>query len=109
MKGFSEKWRGWIQELVTEGSVAIKVNNDVGHYFQTKKGLRQGDPLSPILFNIAADMLAVLIERAKVNRQIEGIVPHLVDGGLSILQYVDDIILFMDNDLEKAKNIKLIL
>jgi hypothetical protein len=35
--------------------VAIKVNDDIGPYFQTKKELRQGDPLSPILFNIVAD------------------------------------------------------
>ena len=89
--------------------MAIKVNDDVGHYFQMKKGLRQGDPLSPILFNIVADMLAVMIERAKVDGQIEELVPHLVDGGLSILQYVDDTILFMDHDLEKARNLKLIL
>jgi hypothetical protein len=32
-----------------------------------KKGLRQGDPLSLMLFNIVADMLAILIERAKVD------------------------------------------
>jgi hypothetical protein len=63
------------------------VNDDMGHYFQTRKGLRQGDPLSPILFNLIADMLAVLIERAKELSFFYGLVPHLVDGGLSILQY----------------------
>ena len=67
------------------------------------------DPLSPILFNIVADMLAVMIDRAKLDGQIEGVIPHLVDGGLSILQYVDDTILFMEHDLEKAMNMKLIL
>jgi hypothetical protein len=36
-------------------------------------------------------------------------IPHLVDGGLSILQYADDTILFMDHDIEKARNLKLIL
>ena len=65
--------------------MAIRVNDDTGHYFQTKKDLRQGDPLSPILFNIVADMLAVMIDRAKLDEQIEGVIPHLVDGGLSIL------------------------
>jgi hypothetical protein len=64
--------------------VAIKVNDDIGPYFQTKKGLRQGDPLSPILFNIVVDMLAIMIERAKSDGQFEGVIPHLVDGGLSI-------------------------
>ena len=39
----------------------IKVNDDVGHYFQTKKGLRQGDSMSPMLFNIIADMLSIAI------------------------------------------------
>ena len=38
MKGrFSDKWRQWIHNFVTGGSVVIKVNDDVGHYFQTKK------------------------------------------------------------------------
>jgi hypothetical protein len=68
--------------------------------------LRQGDPLSPILFNAVVDMLAILINRAKADGQVDGLVPHLVDGGLSILQYADDTLLFFDNDLEKAANLK---
>jgi hypothetical protein len=39
--------------------VRIKVNDDVGPYIQMHKGLR--DPLSPILFKLATDMLAILI------------------------------------------------
>ena len=84
MKGLSTEWCALINSFVSGGSVAIKVNDDTGKYFQTKKGLRQGDPLSPILFNIVADMLAILIERAKAMCQIEGVIPHLVDGGLSM-------------------------
>jgi retron-type reverse transcriptase len=106
MKGFSPKWCNWISQIVKGGSVGIEVNDEIGHYFQTKKGLRQGDPLSPILFNIVANMLAILIERAKNNVDLVGMVPHLVDGGLSILQYADDTILFMEHDLDKAKILK---
>lgn len=65
--------------------------------------------MSPILFNIVADMLSVLIKRAKDDGQIKGVIPHLVDDGLSILQYADDTILFMDHDLKQAKNMKLLL
>jgi hypothetical protein len=63
MKGFQPKWITWVQSFISGGSVAINVNDDVGSYFKTKKGLRQGDPLSPLLFNIVADMLAILIKK----------------------------------------------
>jgi hypothetical protein len=36
MKGFSPKWCRWIQNMVSGGSVGIKVNDDIGPYFQTK-------------------------------------------------------------------------
>ena len=109
MKGFDPKWCEWIEQFVSRGSVGIKVNDDLGRYFQTRKGLRQGDPLSPILFNIVADMLAIMIARAKEDGQVAGLIPHLVEGGVSILQYADDTIIFMEHDLEKALNMKLIL
>jgi hypothetical protein len=70
MKGFSDEWRSLINSFMSGGSVAIKVNEDVGKYFQTLKGLRQGDPLSPMLFNIVADMLAIMIKRAKNDMMV---------------------------------------
>jgi len=85
MKGFPEKWCSWIQSFVSKGSVGVKVNDDIGKNFQTKKGLRQGDPLSPLLFNLVADMLAILIARAREDGQISGLIPHLIDDGLSVL------------------------
>jgi hypothetical protein len=98
-----------VEQFVQGGSAGIQVNDDIGHYFQTLKGLRLGDPLSPILLNIMADMLAILIARAKEDGQISELVPHLVEGGVSILQYVDDTVFFMEHDLAKALNMKLIL
>jgi hypothetical protein len=52
MKGFSAKWCGCIQSFVQRGNAGIKVNDQIGAFFQTKKGVWQGDPLSPILFNM---------------------------------------------------------
>ena len=65
--------------------------------------------MSPILFNIIADVLALLIKRAKADGQIRGVIPLLIDDGLSILQYTDDTIIFINHDLEQAKNLKLLL
>jgi len=72
MKGFSQTWCKWIEEVVSRGSVGIKVNEEIGSSFQTRKVLRQGDPLSPILFNLVADMLAILVSRAKKQWTIQG-------------------------------------
>jgi hypothetical protein len=109
MKGFSPKWCRWIEGMVFGGSVGIKVNDKIDPYFQTKRGLSQGDPMSPILFNIVADMLALLIKRAKDDGQIRGVVPHLLDDGISILQHANDTIIFIDHDREQGKNHKLLL
>ena len=78
-------------------------------FFGTYKGLLQGDPLPLILFNIVADMLAILFTRAKEENQFHGIVPHLIPRGLSILQYADDTMVFLDHNLNHAWNIKLLL
>lgn len=61
------------------GHVGIEVNDQIGPNFKPWKGLRHGDPLSTILFNIVVDMLAVLIQMAK------WLVPYVIDEGLSIL------------------------
>jgi hypothetical protein len=56
-----------------------------------------------LLFNLVADMLSLLISRPKEDEQITRLVQHLIDGGISILQYADDMILYMEHNLEQAK------
>jgi hypothetical protein len=99
MKGFSSEWYNLIKQFIQGGLVVIQVNDDIGHYFQMRKGLRQGDPLSPLLFNIVADMLAILIARAKEDGQIGGLVPHFVEGvirPICITILYHNLLLFID-------------
>jgi hypothetical protein len=54
-------------------------------------------------------MLAILINMAKGEGHINGVVPHLVDDALSIIQYANYTIIFLEHDMERAKNLKLLL
>ena len=97
MKGFFTKWCQWIDSFIQGGRTGLKINDQIGPNFKTWKGLRQGDHLSLILFNVGVDMLAVLIKRPKEDGQIAGLIPYLVDEGSSIMQYVDDTLIFMEH------------
>lgn len=82
------------------------------HFLQNfflKKKVHQGNPLSPILFNLISDILAILISCAKRDGQLSGHVPHLVEDGLSMLQSVDETILLTDHNLQEARKLKIIL
>jgi hypothetical protein len=107
--GFGGKWIGWIRKILIRGSVGLIINNTEGEFFQTGKGLRQGDPLSPVLFNLVVDILSRMLQKASNDQLIRGLGGNLIEGGVISLQYADDTILFMDDNLESAKNLKWIL
>lgn len=80
-KGFDDRWIQWINKAVRGGRVFIDMNGERGEFFRSFKGLRQGDPLSPLLFNLVADALSAMLTRANIVGLIQGLVPNLVDGG----------------------------
>jgi hypothetical protein len=49
IKGFGKKWGDWVMKTVSGGKVAIRTNNLTSPFFSTHNGVRQGDPLSPLL------------------------------------------------------------
>jgi hypothetical protein len=98
-----------MSKILFNGSVGINVNNVEGDYFETGKGLRQGDPLSPILFNFVVDVLFRMLSKAIEHNLIKGLGRNIIPHGVECLQYADDIIIFIDKDLEKAGNLKWIL
>jgi hypothetical protein len=108
-KGFSKTWLTWINKAVSGGTLSVKINDSVGPYFCSYKGVRQGDPFAPSLFNIAVNCLSKMIQNAQQSGLISGLADQILDGGCAILQYVDDTILFIKDDLEGARNLKLLL
>uniref|UniRef100_A0A452Y1Z4 Reverse transcriptase domain-containing protein n=1 Tax=Aegilops tauschii subsp. strangulata TaxID=200361 RepID=A0A452Y1Z4_AEGTS len=78
-------------QLVRSGKTAININGDVGPFFSSSAGVKQGDPISPLLFNLAVDALAGILDKARRAGHLSGVVGHLIPGGgVTHLQYADD-------------------
>ena len=101
-RGFPPRWCSWIKKVVTCGTLSVKVNDQMGPYFTSGKGVRQGDPLSPLLFNLAVDALAKMIQMGQQNHLIKGLIPEYIEGGRALLLYANDTILCIQDDLEVA-------
>jgi hypothetical protein len=85
------------------------MNDKVGPYFTSHKGVRQGDPFASFLFNMAANSLAKMINLAQQNGLITGLAGNLIHQGVAVLQYADDTILLIQDDAQQAVNLKLLL
>jgi hypothetical protein len=108
-RGFSQKWIDKIHMLTCGGSVGIRINDQNSDFFLTGKGLRQGDPMSPILYNLVADVFSKMLTRAANQGLVSGLLTRFRPGGVISLQYADNTLLFLKNDTEAAMNLKWIL
>ena len=108
-RGFGSRWSSWMHNITHGGSAGVKINNTESGFFTTGKGLRQGDPLSLLLFNLVVDVLTRMLAKAADQQLISGLCPDNCPGGVICLQYADDTILLLDNNLEHAENLKTVL
>jgi len=95
--GFPTLWRKWIKECVGTGTTSVLVNRYPTDEFSLGRGLRQGDPLSPFLFLLAAEGFHVLMESLSVNNLFSGYkVGRREPLEVSHLQFVDDTLILCE-------------
>lgn len=95
--GFGQRWITWIHGCISTGSLAFLVNGSPTNFFAIEKGLRQGDPLSPLLFNICANVLSCMLQLLLSEEVCCGykLRERIV---LNHLQFADDTLIFCEPD-----------
>ncbi|RVW37833.1 putative mitochondrial protein [Vitis vinifera] len=84
-------------------------NGNAKGWVKASRGLRQGDPLSPFLFTLVADVLSRLMIRAEETGITEGFLVGRDRTRVSLLQFADDTIFFSKASLDLLQNLKIIL
>lgn len=107
--GFESKWINWIFLCVTTVSYSVGVNGVSVGPIIPRRGLRQGDPLSPYLFLFCADGLSDMINKEALENKISGSQIASNAPAVTHLLFADDSFLFFKPVEEEAQQVKLIL
>ena len=109
--GFGSKWILWIRTCISTVRFSIMVNGSPSGFFGSSRGIRQGDPLSPLLFLLIMEVLSRMLRRMEAGL-IRGFkVGNLVENDLSVshLLFADDTIVFCDVDPEQLLHLRMVL
>lgn len=104
--GFCLKWVDNIMRCVSSVHYSLLLSGKKVGSFQPERGLRQGDPLSPYLFIIVADVLSNMVTSFAEVGEFEGIKLALTCPVLTHCFFADDALFFMKADLTNSINFK---
>ncbi|XP_057443227.1 uncharacterized protein LOC130735144 [Lotus japonicus] len=107
--GFPQRMTDLIMNCVCTASFSVLLNGRPGVSFTSSRGLRQGDPLSPYLFILCAEVLSGLLLQAQENQAIHGIRIAPQAPEVSHLFFADDSILFFRATEEEVEVVNQVL
>ncbi|KAF3775141.1 retrotransposable element ORF2 protein [Nymphaea thermarum] len=107
--GFHDLWIHKVMTIVTTVKSTLLINGKEGTWFEHKRGLRQGDPLSLYIFISVMEMLTRSIHASIISKQLK--IPSMGAGSFSPSStfYADDIIFFIDGRFHNFRHLKVCL
>ena len=98
----------WLKACICTPSYMVGYNGTVNGYFKGRRGLRQGDPLSPYLFVIAMNFLSLMLTRAAQDNNIKY---HAKCSAMKLthLSFADDLLIFIDGSLNSVQQVLQVL
>ncbi|XP_059436295.1 uncharacterized mitochondrial protein AtMg01250-like [Corylus avellana] len=107
--GFDERWIRLVMMCVSSVHYAILINGEPCGDITPTRGLRQGDPISPYLFLICAEVLSSMVTRANRDGLLSGVPTSRRGPKISHLFFADDSLLFCMTTHAQWSNLSAIL
>ncbi|XP_071688975.1 uncharacterized protein [Rutidosis leptorrhynchoides] len=101
--GYPDTMVKWIMTCVSSTSFSIAVNGDLHGYFKGKRGLRQGDPMSPYLFTLVMEVLSLLLQKRLKEGSIFRFHPKCEKLKIINLCFGDDLFLFSHANVDYVR------
>eukprot|EP00253_Pinus_taeda_P032224 PITA_32224 len=96
--GFPYPYIKWTMSYITDVNYSVLLNGEATNFFTAERGLRQGCPLSPLLFLLIMEGLSRLLASARDRHQLTGI--KIADEFfLTHLLFVDDVLIFLNGSI----------
>jgi hypothetical protein len=104
-----DQFVSWVKACLTSPSFSISLNGSLVGFFQGKKGIILGDPISPYLFVLAMEVLSLLLEEAASGSS--GFIFHPKCSAIKLthLCFADDLLILSAAHLRSIKAIKEVL
>ena len=99
--GFLEKWRRWVFFCISTVKFSILINGTPCGFFESSRGIRQSDPLSPLLFVIVMDAFSKMLDNAVRDGLMSSIRVGPTGNSLQVthLLFANDNLVLCDADL----------